>query len=488
MIKNTEKNGNKKLFSDRKSKHRAVSIAITCFAAAAVIIVNIIASVLTDRYSFLTVDITDSDSFDLTSDSLEIAGNISKNVKITFLSSKSSYENLDPYCKQTSTLANKIAQNSNNKIKVEYVDLIKNPTYENNYPNSKLSTTDIIVSCGEKYRILAADELFNFEAFDSYTTYISSSKAEQVIDSAILTVTSDIVTNVVLINDNCTDDYSYFKTTLTSNNYNITEMSLITGEIPDNTDMIIVYAPTKDYTFEAVDKLEKFLENNGAYGKNMLYVPYSGKSSTPNIDSLLKKYGMKLDDGNAFDMDTSRIVGSNYYEGLMCGFGTDIYRDNITENDYPVIVSMSRAITILDNNSADKLLVLSDKSGVCPFDAVNGEWSMIDAVTGNVCVMAQGINGTDKSSSTLVVAGSTNMFEKYMLGSSFGNATYILDMFAELNDRDTDTLKIENKVISEYDLNISTQTASVVGVIVYGIIPLTVLAAGFVVFLIRRNK
>lgn len=479
---------NEKKSLSRKAKHGIISLAVTCLVVAAVIIINIIAVTLTDKYSALTADITDMQSFNITEQSLKIAQEIKKDTKITFLTSKSSYESLDPYCKQTSSLANQLAQNSDGKISVEYVDLVKKPSFQNNYPDDTLSTTDVIVSCKDKYKILTKDDLFTFENYNETYQYIKSSQAEQEIDSAILTVTSDVSTKVALVTDNCTDDYSYLKSVLNTNNYEITEVSLLTQDIPDDTDMVIVYAPTKDYTYDAVTKLEKFLINNDRYGKNMLFVSYCKEADTPNIDALIKNFGMELDDGLAFDMDTSRIFGNNYYDGLACNFASKQYTSSISSDDYPVIVSLARPVSIANDDVAENLLTLSSKSGYCPFDAKDGEWSMTDAVTGNISVMAQGTLGNDTGKSTLIVAGSSSMFEKSMLGSSFSNQSYLMNMMADLNGRDTDTLTLEDKVITDYDLNISSQTANVVGVILYAIIPLLILGAGFVVFLMRRNR
>lgn len=484
----SEKTPKNKRTLSKKNIHRITSAAVICIVVVGIIIINVIAVTLTNRYSVLTADITDSQSFNLTKNSLEIIDKIDKSVKITFLASKSSYEAVDPYCKQASALVNKMAQNSNGMISVEYIDIIQNPSYENNYPNDKLSTTDVIVTCGDKYKIVTADNMFNFQTYADNYSYIASSQAEQEIDTAILTVTSDVTTKVALITDNCIDDYSYLKTTLASNNYEITEISLVSQDIPKDTDMVIVYAPTKDFTAEAVKKLELFLDNNEKYGKNLLYISYRKQTDTPNIDIMLSDFGMKIQDGLAFDMDASRIAGNSYYDGIMCSFATDLYCDNIGKTDYPVIVSLSRSIEIKDKNIAESLLSLSSSSGYCPFDADSETWQMDKAVTGDVSVMAQGVIGNDKAQSTLIVSGSTYMFEKSMLGSSFSNSTYILDMFATLNNRDTSKLKLENKVITDYDLNISTQTAIITGVVMYAVIPLIILGVGLIIFFVRRNK
>ena len=50
----------------RKSKHRITSVVLTALVLAGVIILNVIASVLTERFSAMTADITANGSYNLT--------------------------------------------------------------------------------------------------------------------------------------------------------------------------------------------------------------------------------------------------------------------------------------------------------------------------------------------------------------------------------------------------------------------------------------
>ena len=473
----------------RKKKRSIVSLFVTFCVIAAVVLVNIIASVLTSKFSALTADITSTNNFDVTDQSMEIVSKMKKKVGITFLTNRTAYEALDTYCKQTSVLASQLAQNSNGMISVDYVDLVQNPTYADKYDGEQLSTTDVIVSCGDKYKILTKNDLFNFEQYSETYQYISSSKSEQAIDNAIVTVTSDVSTKVALITDNCGSDYSYFKNTLVSNNYDVQEISIENGSLAEDVETVIVYAPSKDFTESAVEKLEKYLINNDKYGKNMIYIPYERHADTPNIDGLLSDFGMKLDDGLAFDMDTSMLMANSYYEGIACSYASDLYKDNIDKDDYPVLVGLARPIEITNEKTAVPLLTLSqESSGYSPFDAQEGKWSMTDAVTGNVCVMAQGVLGSDKGVSTLVVAGSHNMFIKAYLGSDFSNAEYIFNMLASLNGRDTSIITVTERVITDYDISLSQNAAFWIGFIVFALIPVLVLGAGLAVYLVRRNR
>ncbi len=474
---------------NRKTRHGLISGIISLLVVAAVVIVNIIAVTLTSKFSSLTADITSIKSFDISEQSIKLAKGMSKKTEITFLTDKSSYSNIDPYCKQTAFIAEELSKHSDGMIEVKYIDLLKNPTFANDYSDSNLSTTDVIVSCGQKNKILRATDLFNFDYYSDQYTYITSSKAEQMIDNALALVTNDKVTNVVFIKDNSKEDYTYFKNTLSSNGYTVSEISLDESDIPADTDMVIIYAPSKDYSEKAVSELKAFLENNGKYGKNLIYAADSVDTQTPNLDKLLAEYGMELEHALVFETDTSKIDSrsQNYYDGILCNYYSELYTDNLAEKDYPVITGLSRPVYTLGEN-AKPLLVLSDASGECPYDADPDNWDMTEAITGKECVLAQGISGNENAISTVVVSGSYNIFDQQYFGSVYSNQTYLTTMLGVLNGRDISQITVAEKVISDYDITIDKNTAVSLGFITYALIPIMILGAGLTVYLLRRNR
>ncbi len=475
----------------RKSQKMISSAVISIMVIAAIILVNVISDVLTSKYSAMTADLTSAGNFDISDQTLKIVSDLKKESEIIFLRSKNDYESYaayENYGKQTSVIANQMAKNSNGMLSVTYIDLIQNPTYANDY-TEELSESNVIVKCGDKYKILTEADLFNFGQYSSQYSYIVSSKSEQAFDNALVTVTSDVSTKVALITDNTNSDYSYLKNTLISNNYNVQEISLEKDSIAADTETVIIYAPSKDFTSDAVEKLRKYLINNEKYGKNVLYIPYENKVEMPNLDDLIDVFGMKIDDGLAFDMDTNMLMGTSYYDGIACTYASKDYQDNISDDDAPVIVGLARPIEITNDNVAYPLLTLSASgSGYSPFSAVEGQWSMTDAITGNVCVMAQGQLGNDNGTSTLVVAGSRYMFTDSYLGSNFSNSTYLFNMLASLNNRDTSTITVKEKVVTDYDISLSQSTAFMAGSVVFLFIPILILGTGFTVYLVRRNK
>ncbi len=483
----TEKPDHKKL--SRRVQHRLVSIVMICLVLAAAILVNVISAVLTDRFSGLTADITGNGAYNLTDTTMKLVSSVKKKVTITFLADKASYEAVDSYYKQAVSLAEKMKQNSDGFITIEYVDLIKNPTYSSKYENEDLTVTDVIVKCGDKYNILKKEDLFNYALDQTGYQYITSSKAESAIDTAIVKVTSDVSNKIAIVNDNTEDDYSYISKLLTANNYEVIEMSIEKEDIPKDVNTVIAYAPAKDYTEKAVEKLRKFLNNDGNYDKSIFYIAYMGQTDTPNIDELLKSYGMTVSDGLAFDADTSRQYSSgDMYRFIATKFASEEFTENITENDTAVLSSRSKAVASVNDNITTPLLTYSSQSGVYLFDDTEDTFDIEKAMIGNVNVMMLGLSGNDQATSKLIFSGSTDMWTQTIMQSEMMNQTYFLNIINDLNHRQDNSIRLEDKVVTEYNLHISSSTAVTVGVIMFAVIPVLIIGAGIMVYIVRRRR
>lgn len=476
----------------RKSKHRTTSIVLTALVLAGVIIINVIAGVLTDRFSGLTADITSSGIYHLTDATEKVVSGLKKKVSITFLTEKNTYSQFDTYYKQTLLMVDNMAKDSGGLITVNYTDIISNPTFLNNYQDENLTTSDIIVKCGEKYNVLHKEDLYNFEYMNNTYQYITSSKAESAIDTAIVKVTSEKNDKIVMIADHAEDDYSYLVRVLTANNYDVQQVSLENDAIPKDVNTVIVYAPTKDYTEEQVKKLRDFLNNDNNYSKNMIYISTNKDSELENIETVLQEYGMAMSNGLAFDMDTSRQMNSQTSYGgygyIAASFASRLYTDNIPDDGQTILVNRSRGIASIDSNATQALVTYSSKSGICPYD-LTGDWDPEEYITGNVPVIMQGVTGDNKVQSKVIACGTTEMWDRVIMESQFVNQEYFINMVGTLYHRQSDAIRVEDKVITEYAIeNISRQSAIVTGVLLFAVMPMLIISAGVAVFVVRRRR
>ena len=482
--------------SKARFNHTIGALVITAVVLVATILLNVVVSLMSDKLPGMSIDLTSKGAFQLSETSIKLAQNVKKDLKITFLDDKQSYRSKassNTYYAQVMAIAEEYGK-YNNKISAEYISIVDNPNFENKYPQETLSADNIIVSCGDKYRILDQYDIFNVKSYYSTYSYIASSKAEEAFDGAILSVTSTESTKLAIVEDNSTEDFTYFKNILEQNNYELVSVKLEQEDIPKDAKMLIVFTPEKDFSKTAAKKIRTYLENNKEYGKNMLYIPSSKTYKTPNLDEVLSDWGITVGDGLAYELESSSVYGRNMYDGILCYMGSNAFTSKFDDNSAPVISSYARPITIDSDAETQSLLQYSSKSGVCPSDA-DDSYDFTGNAKGNIIIAGYGVNGifaNDKKSSdkisTVFVFGSSTMFEKTILASTYSDQKYILAMLSESCGRVDQEISVEAKELTQYDVQIDNNSASVIGLVCYVGLPIAVICAGLIVFVKRRNK
>lgn len=482
--------------SKARFNHTIGALVITAVVLVATILLNVVVSLMSDKLPGMSIDLTSKGAFQLSETSIKLAQNVKKDLKITFLDDKQSYRSKassNTYYAQVMAIAEEYGK-YNNKISAEYISIVDNPNLENKYPQETLSADNIIVSCGDKYRILDQYDIFNVKSYYSTYSYIASSKAEEAFDGAILSVTSTESTKLAIVEDNSTEDFTYFKNILEQNNYELVSVKLEQEDIPKDAKMLIVFTPEKDFSKTAAKKIRTYLENNKEYGKNMLYIPSSKTYKTPNLDEVLSDWGITVGDGLAYELESSSVYGRNMYDGILCYMGSNAFTSKFDDNSAPVISSYARPITLDSDAETQSLLQYSSKSGVCPSDA-DDSYDFTGNAKGNIIIAGYGVNGifaNDKKSSdkisTVFVFGSSTMFEKTILASTYSDQKYILAMLSESCGRVNQEISVEAKELTQYDVQIDNNSASVIGLVCYVGLPIAVICAGLIVFVKRRNK
>ena len=482
--------------SKARFNHTIGALVITAVVLVATILLNVVVSLMSDKLPGMSIDLTSKGAFQLSETSIKLAQNVKKDLKITFLDDKQSYRSKassNTYYAQVMAIAEEYGK-YNNKISAEYISIVDNPNFENKYPQETLSADNIIVSCGDKYRILDQYDIFNVKSYYSTYSYIASSKAEEAFDGAILSVTSTESTKLAIVEDNSTEDFTYFKNILEQNNYELVSVKLEQEDIPKDAKMLIVFTPEKDFSKTAAKKIRTYLENNKEYGKNMLYIPSSKTYKTPNLDEVLSDWGITVGDGLAYELESSSVYGRNMYDGILCYMGSNAFTSKFDDNSAPVISSYARPITLDSDAETQSLLQYSSKSGVCPSDA-DDSYDFTGNAKGNIIIAGYGVNGifaNDKKSSdkisTVFVFGSSTMFEKTILASTYSDQKYILAMLSESCGRVDQEISVKAKELTQYDVQIDNNSASVIGLVCYVGLPIAVICAGLIVFVKRRNK
>lgn len=491
--KSEKKGGIKAFFKSRKTKHGSLAIAITAVVIALVIILNFVTSMLVDRFPNLKLDLTSTNAFALQDDTEEYMSHLKKDIKMYILSSENTFVSNGQYFVQAKNLLDKMESASDGKFKVEFVDTTTDPSFTKKYTKVDWSSSDImaIVECGEQYQALKIDECFTYnEEYASYGYYdYESTTIEQAAVKAVLNVTTEDKVVVDFIKGNQEEDYSGITSLLTSNAYQVNEISLQTQDIDENAQFVFLYAPAVDLDDDAIEKISAWLENGGNYGKNLIYLPSTDNTDPPNISDLLEEWGMKLSEGFVFETSQDYILNGTNRFAFLTDY-TDYYKENLKNPSIPVVGIDCRGIEITDENAAHAILNTSSYAGIMPYEPAD-DWDYNDAVTGEpIAVAAEGIKSGNDAESRIVVFSSYMMLSQNILSlNSFNNSAFVMNVVNTIADKEDDSITIESKDLGNTELGVTdAATANAMNIIFIVAIPVVVLAVGIVIWIRRRNK
>lgn len=485
-----------KKFFNRKTGVQSVYLIAGALALVLVVLVNIVAGALAERYP-LTIDLTSDGLFGLSDETVSYIENLQDPVTIQVLATEDVFENNSTYNAQASEIMRQFEKYSD-AIDLVYVDYVSDPTFASKYPDMTLKQGDVIVSGDGKDRQVKTEELFNYTYDSNGNLAIASSRAEEAILSAVLYVTSDTIPGVAVVSGHGETSAPAFTQLLTTNNYNVQEVNLLTGTIAEDTQVIALLAPTTDLSAEEIDILDAFLKNNGEYGRTLLYCAGPEQPVLPNLDAFLAEWGVAVGDGLVFETDPNRVYSTQPFYAI-ADYVNETY-SAMVDTEVPMLVPVSRPLEILftqqEHYYTDTLLEFGATSGVRPSDA--GEGFTADDATRNGPMPAlvqcsyrvyDSQNASVvKASSNVLVSGSVEMLASYVLNNgSFANAQYLTSVLNSLCER-TDTIAVTPKTIAGNALNITQAQADLLGNLSVFVIPLVTLALGVFVWLSRRHK
>ena len=508
----------------KKFKHGMMSTVFTIVFVAVVVLVNVVATVLFDRYP-ITFDLTKDKIYSISDESEEYVKKIDTDVLITIFASEEDFTNLASYTRQADEVMKKYCK-YNSKISYRYVDMDSNPDILKDYTDDSISAYDIIVETNptkdvKRTRKLTVLDLVNFSddfnemltqygttaeklaeqsggavnALSSMTSYygsdiIASSNAEQAFTSSFMTVTDpNPITVTLLTGRGELTELSYFQTLLTANGYTVNSIDITSEDIPEETNVVIVPAPKNDYLEADIKKLDAFLDNDGKLGKQLLYIASVQQQETPNLDEFLADYGLKVGEGAVCE-----TYADNYYNQQFLTISseiTDKFLQDVGTSDPKLLIQASRPVKLLFDEknkiateayvkSTDDAFVMDLQEGKT---LEKGQQTYV-AVASRVAYEDNG----DSVYSNVIVAGSEFMFsDSYLSYTQYQNRAYFLSLLNGITHK-TDGIVIEPKVIegNVYDITEGQKTA--LKWIFILVIPVIVLAVGMVIWLRRKNR
>ena len=485
-----------KILNNRRFRMGSFATVLTVIFIAALIILNMIVSAVSNRYP-VQIDLTTDKIYGLSDETIEYLKGLEKEVDIYVLATEDGFSSASDYFLQAKETIKKFPQYTS-RVDLSFVDMAKDPSFESKYASYNIGTRDIIVECGSKIQIVKTSDLFTLQ-YDSSTgySYIQGSRTDEAITSAIMNVTSDYTPKVTLLTAHSSFDATSFVSLLEQNSFEVITQDLLLEDIDPEAEVAILFAPSQDLDEDQLKKLDAFLDNGGQKGRSLLYFASASQPAMPAMEAFLSEWGIVMEDATVYETDYSRIYNYSPLYSIVDFVNEEILEDPSGYMLMPTARVMDTSFTERDGKTVEVLQKFGPEALAIPNDA-GEDYNIEDAeayawpalVLSTLEKSAGKVNesGVAVLKSQVIVSASAASCESGLLSSNtFVNGKYYLNLINSVVGRDVN-YSVTDKVLDTNTLVMTnTQILGIAAVFVI-VIPAALLVWGIVVFMRRRHK
>lgn len=469
---------NKQALTTHTAKVGGYSVLLALIVLAILVAVNVLFSVLPSKYT--QFDISAAQLYSLTSDTKVVATNLDKDVTIYWITQAG----------KESTVLDKLLdryQDLSDHITVVKKDPDTYPTFAQQYTDETVVNNSLVVECGDKNRYISYDDIYKVDTTSYYTTgsVSQSFDGEGQITSAIDYVVSDELPKIYLLSGHGEGALSdTFSDELTRSNYEtVSDFSLLNvDEIPEDCDTLLINAPTSDISKEELTMLRSYVQGGG---KLMVLSGPQKSTALTNLDSLLVDYDVTITEGVVVDTDRDHYAFTAPYV-LMPDIESSDITDPLTEASSHVIVPIAQGLTVGSGSGATALLATSDDAVSKAAGYAMTTYDKEDGDTDGPFTLAVSIEDSAAGGKIVWVSTDYLLDDMYNSYSSGANLDFVMNSLSWMIG-ENDAVSIRAKSLNNSYLTISSSSATVLKVVMMGVIPACFLLLGIDELLRRRR-
>ena len=459
------------------------STAILAAAIVAAILLNLLVRAIPSKYT--EFDLSEAGLYTLSESSVQLAQNIDQDVTIYYLCETGSEDSII-----TKLLDRYAAENSH--IRWEQKDPALYPTFASQYGAQNVSSGSLIVVCGDNSTVLDAADLYEYDYSDYYTTGSASVTfgGEKQISAALYRLTSGEAGHAYYTTNHGEQTLTDSLTkALTAQNIEVQALDLLTSEIPDDCDLLIINDPAQDFAasdgvVDEIAQLQAYLDKGGK-----VLLTTDAYYSTPELDAVMAQFGLARETGLVVEGDADHaLYNYNYY--LLPDYASTVESTALSGVDTSshVLLQMAQGISILqmDDVTAEALLNTSDEaySKTAGYNMTTVEKE--DGDTDGPFTLAAWAR-SETTGAEVIWIGCGNMDNEQLYQSIPGNLTFLQGCAASLAGQDSGLL-IDTKALEADPITVPASASAALGLTFIFILPAVVLIVGAVVVLLRRRK
>lgn len=285
----------KEMFRSAQSRYGTYSTLLVVLVIGIVVVANMIAGQLPDKWK--NIDVSEQHLYEITDQSQKLLKSLDKKVELHVLADKSAAD------ERIKTFVDKYAGLSSN-VSVEWIDPVLHPTALKEY---EAEENTIVVTCPdtEKTTQIAFTDMITYDemSYYYYGTYQENEfDAEGQLTSAVNYVVNETSSKIYTTAGHGEGTLSAtLEDLMDKSGFTVEELNtLMTEEMPEDCDLLLLNGPTKDLSEDEKEMISKWMQD----GNDVVLVLGDTENDTPNLDALLKEYGMQMAEG--YIADTKR--------------------------------------------------------------------------------------------------------------------------------------------------------------------------------------
>lgn len=474
----------KEQFSTRSSKIGSYSFFLTAVVLAIIVTVNFALSFFPDSY--VQKDLTANQLYSISSQSKVLLSSLEEDITIYWVVASGQEDdyvekllhNYEDYCE---------------RITVEKKDPDLEPDFTNSYTDEEIYNNSVIVECGDRYRYISYEDMYEYSEYSYYSVSTADSKfaGESLITSAIsYCITDELPVIHVLEGHGETEFSDSFSGAIERDNIETESLSLLNYDaVPEEVECILIYAPSTDISETEKDMLTQFLDGGG---RLLVISGTTQEEQLTNLNAVMEYYGISVQEGVVVEESTD-----HYIYGIPVMVMPDMESSEITDplidENYHVIMPVSKALDTSAANSdvtVTPLLQSSDQSilKAAGYDITTYEKEEGDTegpLTLSALVTKDLENGGQMQ--LVWIASSEMLGEEYNSLSSDANEDFVLNTLEMMTEKE-DSISVRSKSLSYEYLTVSSGTSAYLKAVTLAVIPAVYLMIGIFVVVRRRRR
>ena len=479
---NSALNKNKQALTSKTAKIGSYNFLITVIVLLILIGVNVLFSALPSTIT--QFDISAAQLYSLTSSTKVVVNNLEKDVTIYWIVQSG----------QEDSVIEKLLDVYDDMS--EHITVVKKnpdvyPTFAQQYTEDYVSNNSLVVECGDKYRFISYNDIYEVDSSSYYMTGSASSSfdGESEITTAIDYVVSEDLPKVYVLTGHGESELSStFTDSLEKANIETEEFSLLNvDEIPEDADMILINSPTSDLSSEEVTMLEDYIENEGHL--LVLSGPLQDDTDLSNLQGIIESLGVSINDGVVVEGNRDYYAFSQPYILLPEIESSDI-TDALINEKSNVIVPIASGLTV-DSSSSSYTVTSLLTTSADSFSKIAGysleTYEKEDGDIDGPFSLAVSVASELTDGKLVWVASDVMLDDGYNSYSSGANVDFIMNSISWMIGEE-ETISIRSKSLDYNYLTISETAAKRIKIIMIFILPIGYLVYGIDEVFRRRKE